>query len=98
MQWLYSTDRRIANPAERGMKSDEDLLLEIGLRIKRLRELSVCSSYEKFAFDNDISRMHYWQIEKGKVNITIKTLNKILNIHKIEIEEFWKIDVNTPQD
>lgn len=76
------------------MKSDEDLLKEIGLRIKKLRETSGCGSYEKFAFDHDMSRMHYWQIEKGKVNITIKTLNKILTIHNIEIEEFWKIKVS----
>jgi transcriptional regulator with XRE-family HTH domain len=75
------------------MKSDEELLKEIGLRIKKLREKSGCSSYEKFAFDNDISRMHYWQIEKGKVNITLKTLNKILNIHEVDLEDFLKIDL-----
>jgi transcriptional regulator with XRE-family HTH domain len=75
------------------MKSDEELLKEIGLRLKKLREESGCSSYEKFAFENDISRMHYWQIEKGKVNITIKTLNKLLSVHKIELEDFLRIEV-----
>lgn len=76
------------------MKSDEELLKEIGLRIRKLREESGYGSYEKFAFDNDISRMHYWQIEKGKVNITMKTLNKILNVYNIELEDFLKIKVN----
>lgn len=76
------------------MKSDEELLIEIGLRLKKLREESGYGSYEKFAFDNDISRMHYWQIEKGKVNITMKTLNKILHIHGIELEDLLKIKID----
>lgn len=76
------------------MKSDEELLKDIGLRLKKLREDSGSSSYEKFAFDNDFSRMHYWQIEKGKVNITIKTLNKILNIHDIELIDLLKMKID----
>jgi len=75
------------------MKSDEELLKDIGLRLKKLREDSGCGSYEKFAFDNDLSRMHYWQIEKGKINITIKTLNKILKVHNIELEDLLKIKI-----
>lgn len=35
--------------------------------------------------------MYYWQIEKGKSNITIRTLLKILDIHEISIERFFEI-------
>ncbi len=77
------------------MKSDSEILVEIGIRLKILREKSGCKSYEKFAFDNDISRMHYWQIEKGKVNITIKTLNKLLKVHEIDLIEFFTFNINS---
>jgi transcriptional regulator with XRE-family HTH domain len=71
-----------------------NLVLEnIGNRLKFLREQKGFTSYEKFAIEYDISRMHYCQIEKGKINITIKTLEKILKIHEISIEQFFEIKV-----
>ena len=76
------------------MKSEEEVLKEIGLRIKKLREDKHYTSYEHFAIENDLSRMHYWQVEKGKVNITIRTLLKLLAIHNCSIEDFFKIKVD----
>ena len=75
------------------MITESETLLEIGKRLKVLRELKGFTSYERFAIEYDISRMHYWQIEKGKSNVTIKTLIKILNIHEITIENFFEIKV-----
>jgi transcriptional regulator with XRE-family HTH domain len=37
-----------------------------------------------------MSRSHYWNIEKGKVNLTIKTLSKILNALDVKVEDFFK--------
>ena len=64
-------------------------LKKIGDKLKRLRIKNGYSSYEKFAIENELSRMHYWRIEEGKTNITIRSLISILNIHKITIENFF---------
>jgi len=61
-----------------------------GLQIRANRgEEKGFSSYERFAIEYDLSRMHYWKIEKGLANITIRTLINILNIHQITLEEFF---------
>ena len=72
------------------MKSEEEVLKEIGLRFEQLRKEKGFTSYEHFAIENDLSRMHYWQIEKGKANVTIRTLLNILKIHNCTIEDFFK--------
>ncbi len=56
-------------------------------KLKRMRIAKGYSSYEKFAWDNDINRVQYYSVEKGQ-NITTKTLLKILDIHKISLSEF----------
>lgn len=78
----------------RNMENGNDTLIDIGLRLKKLREQKGFTSYEKFAIEYDLSRMHYWQIEKGKSNITIKTLMKILKIHEVSIEDFFCIKID----
>ena len=71
------------------MELEEKVLKKIGAKIKKLRIAAGYKSYESFAIANDLSRMHYWRMEKGELNITIKTLLKILKIHKITIEKFF---------
>ena len=58
-------------------------------KLKRLRIAKGYSSYEKFAYQNDINRVQYYRVERGQ-NITIKTLLKILDIHKISLSDFSK--------
>lgn len=73
----------------------EELVLEkIGKRFKKLRIDKKFTSYEHFAVEYELSRMQYWKIEKGKTNITIKTMCKLLEIHNITIEEFFCIDID----
>ena len=67
----------------------EDNIKKVANKIRQLRIDSNYSSYENFAFDNDINRVQYWRVESGK-NITLKTFFKILSIHKITPEEFYK--------
>lgn len=62
---------------------------KIAQKLKDLRVKAGYTSHENFAWDNDISRVQYWRIEKGK-NITLETLFKVLDIHKITLEEFFK--------
>ena len=72
------------------MKKDtEDLIVaKIGLKLKHLRIEKGYTSYENFAFQNDIPRVQYWRIEKG-TNFTIKYLLKILEIHQISLKDFF---------
>ncbi len=74
------------------MKEKEALdatLRKIGLKLKDLRVKRGYTSHEDFAYDNDIPRVQYWRIEKGNANLTMKSLARLLAIHKMTIEEFF---------
>lgn len=74
--------------AKKGNETDI-LLFEIGKKLKQLRIDAEYSSYETFANDYDLDRKQYWRIENG-TNLTLSTLNKILKIHKVSFQEFFK--------
>lgn len=67
---------------------DERIKL-IASRIKQLRINAGYSSHENFAWEHDLSRVQYWRVESGS-NITLKTLLRILDIHKTSLEEFFR--------
>ena len=67
----------------------EKRIQKIGERVRELRKAKGYTSYETFAFDHDIPRVQYGRLEKG-VNFRIATLMRILDIHKIALEEFFK--------
>ena len=54
-----------------------------GKLLRKLRTEMGYSSYESFAFEHNLSRIQYWRMEAGKTNYSIKTLIKVLDIHKI---------------
>lgn len=60
----------------------------VGQKLKTLRKEKGYSSYENFAWDNEINRVQYHRLEKGE-NFTMKSLIKILDIHKISLKEFF---------
>lgn len=68
----------------------ENVLLtaKIGLQIKHLREKKGIDQ-KGFAFDCDISRTQLHHIEKGKVNLRIGTLLKIIFELDMSITEFF---------
>lgn len=72
------------------MLTEAKELKRIGARLKRLRIKKGFKSYESFAVEHELSRMQYWRMEEGKTNMTVRSLIKILNIHKITFEEFFK--------
>jgi transcriptional regulator with XRE-family HTH domain len=76
------------------MQNNEDILIKIGERLRELRKAKGYSSYENFAFDHDIPRMQYWRLEKGKTNVTIRTLEKVLKIYNISFKEFFDFEKN----
>jgi transcriptional regulator with XRE-family HTH domain len=74
------------------VKEDEvttQLLDRIGKKLAELRKKKGYKSYESFAFDHEIPRMQYWRIENGKTNVTMKSLVKLLAVHKLTVEEFF---------
>lgn len=67
----------------------EKRIQKIGEKVRELRVKKGYTSYETFAFDNEIPRVQYGRLEKG-VNFRIATLMRILDIHKISLEDFFK--------
>jgi len=61
----------------------------IGAKLKELRIKAGYSSSESFAFDNNIPRVQYGKMERS-VNFKIATLMRILDAHKMTMEEFFK--------
>jgi transcriptional regulator with XRE-family HTH domain len=66
------------------------ILHRIGLKLTELRKKKGYKSHETFSYDFNIPRMQYWRMENGKTNLTIKSLLKVLAIHKMTIDEFFK--------
>lgn len=64
-------------------------VINIAKRLKKLRIEKGYSSYENFAWDNEISRIQYWRMEKG-TNFTIRTLLRILDAHEMTLKEFFE--------
>ncbi len=67
---------------------EDQVIKEIGERLTQLRKAKSISS-EDFANQHDLGRVHYWRQEKGS-NLTIKSLARLLKIHGISFEEFFK--------
>jgi transcriptional regulator with XRE-family HTH domain len=65
------------------------LLKRIGLKFTELRKQKGYTSHEDFAYDHEIPRVQYWRLEKGQTNVTMKSLIKLLAIHKLTVEEFF---------
>lgn len=70
-------------------KEAEELLQKIGERIKEIRIAKGYSSYEYFAYENQIPRSQYWRHEKGK-DMKLTSLIKILKGFDMTFEEFFK--------
>lgn len=71
------------------MQQEDIRLQAIANKIRQLRINAGYTSHENFAWDNNLSRVQYWRIETG-ANITMKTLLKILDIHKMTLSEFFQ--------
>ena len=66
----------------------ESLKTNIGSELKKLRVNAGYKSYEVFAWDNKISRIQYWKMEKG-TNCTLKSLKRVLDIHDTRMDDFF---------
>jgi transcriptional regulator with XRE-family HTH domain len=65
------------------------ILEQIGLKLRELREQKGYDSIKEFALDHNLPMIQYWRIEKGKANLTLKSLIKLLTIHSVSVEDFF---------
>ncbi len=61
----------------------------VGARIKEQRN-ALDISQEKLALKADIDRTYLAGVESGKRNVSIKSLEKIINALDVSFEEFFK--------
>lgn len=71
-------------------ESLEPLLQRIGTKLTELRKKKGYKSHETFSYDFNIPRMQYWRMENGKTNMTLKSLLRVLAIHKVTFDDFTR--------
>jgi hypothetical protein len=69
----------------------ENLLQRIGCGLSRLRIDKGYKTIKDFAAEYSLPSIQYWRIEKGKANITFKTLVSLLSIHEISVDDFFSL-------
>jgi len=69
-----------------------DLKERIGQRITELRKAKKLSQ-QKFANEADIERTFLTHIEKGRKNISVGTLEKILTALEISLKDFFDSEI-----
>lgn len=68
-----------------------DSILEvIGRKLLDLRIKKGYKSHADFAKDHALPRIQYWRMEKGKSNITLRSLHRVLAVHNLSIEELFE--------
>lgn len=71
-------------------KDKNEMLINVGVAIRKLRLKKGFKSAEMFSYENNLNRTAYWRWENGQ-NITMKNFFKICNIHKLSPREFFEL-------
>lgn len=67
-----------------------DIVLEkVGNKLGELRREKGYETIKHFALAYKLPPVQYWRIEKGKTNLTLSTLAKLMRIHSMSVEEFF---------
>ena len=61
----------------------------IGKKLIDLRKKKGYTSHAEFASAFGLPRIQYWRMEKGKANVTLKSLGRVLHIHGLTLEELF---------
>lgn len=67
----------------------EAKLKQIGAGLSDLRKKKGYDTIRDFAKAYKLPEIQYWRIENGKTNLTLKSLTKLLKIHKMTLEDFF---------
>ena len=70
-------------------KAFKTVLTVVGARLADLRIKKGYSTIKEFTQRYDLPEIQYWRMEKGKANVTLKSLVKILNIHNMTLQDFF---------
>jgi hypothetical protein len=70
-------------------KSFDATMEEIGHALAELRIQKGYDSIKDFTTDYQLPMIQYWRIEKGRANVTLKSLHKLLDIHRMNIVDFF---------
>jgi hypothetical protein len=70
-------------------KALNHVLTRIGQGLGKLRARKGYANIKDFAAAYDLPLVQYWRIEKGKANLTLKSLVKLLAIHQLAVEDFF---------
>ena len=70
------------------LDEQQQIIKKIGERLKALRIEKGHSSYEVFAFENEIDRSQYGKYERG-ADMRISSLVKVLRALDVTVEEFF---------
>lgn len=74
--------------ANRKELDTNDQLSKVGQRIKQLRIEKGYSSYEYFAYENNISRAQFGRYEQGQ-DLRLSSLIRVVNAFGMTLEEFF---------
>lgn len=71
-------------------KASLNILMEqIGIGLAQLRLAKGYDSIKDFTSEFGLPMIQYWRIEKGKANVTLKSLYKLLAIHSLSLTQFF---------
>jgi hypothetical protein len=70
-------------------KTFQTFLKRIGDGLIVLRKQRGYENITDFTRDFKLPMIQYWRIEKGKANVTLKSLAKLLAIHNLQPEDFF---------
>ena len=81
--------RKVSMTRSPGDRSFQNILAAVGARLAELRVKKGFSTIKDFVEHYNLPEIQYWRIEKGKANITLKSLSRILDIHRVRIYDFF---------
>ncbi|MFZ6010590.1 MAG: helix-turn-helix domain-containing protein [Bacteroidota bacterium] len=65
----------------------------MGAKFRKLRMEKGYKTVKAFADKHNLPSIQYWRLEKGKTNITLKSILKILAIYNIKLKDFFDEDI-----
>jgi transcriptional regulator with XRE-family HTH domain len=94
---LFSADVFVYPFFMKSTKSFKKILVNLGDKLAELRVKKGYETLKEFTVKYGLPQIQYWRIEKGKANITLKTLVKILAIHNLTLQDFFGLIIESEQ-
>ena len=78
----YQRKKELPESVQKGLR-------QLAKRLKELRIQNGHGNYERFAYDNDISRGQYWKYEKGESDLRFSVIIRLAEAHGLSLAEFF---------